>query len=91
MQIAIETRLNFSTAYLPQTNGQSEKTIQMLGDILRACVLDLSRSWETYLLLVEFAYNNSYEVTIQMAPTKLCMKESVDHLFIRMKLMNEES
>ena len=57
-----------STAFHPQTDGQSEKTIQVLEHMLRACVLDHKRSWEEHLPLVEFAYNNSYQASIQMAP-----------------------
>ena len=62
------TRLTMSTAFHPQTDGQSERTIQVLEDMLRACVLDHKGSWEEHLPLVEFFYNNSYQVSIQMAP-----------------------
>ena len=54
--------------FYPQINGQSKRTIQVLEDILRACVLNLKGSWEEHLPLVEFAYNNSYQASIQMAP-----------------------
>ena len=54
--------------FYPQTNGQSYRTIQILEDMLRACVLDLKGSWEEHLPLVEFAYNNSYQASIHMAP-----------------------
>ena len=57
-----------STAFHPQTDGQSDMTIQMLEDMLRACVLDHKGSWEEHFPLVEFAYNNSYQESIQMAP-----------------------
>ena len=57
-----------STAFHPQTDGQSERTIQVLEDMWRACVLDLKGSREEHLPLVEFTYNNSYHVSIQMAP-----------------------
>ena len=67
-QKAMGTRLTMSTAFLPQIDGQSERTIQVLEDMLRACVLDHKGSWEEHLPLVEFAYNNSYQVSIQMAP-----------------------
>nr|GEU86574.1 hypothetical protein [Tanacetum cinerariifolium] len=60
MQEALGTRLNTSTAYHSQTDGQSERTIQTLKDMLRACVLDFGGSWDVHLLLVEFSYNNSY-------------------------------
>ena len=67
-QKAMGTRLTMSTAFHPQTDGQSERTIQVLEDILRACVLDHKGNWEEHLPLVEFAYNNSYQASIQMAP-----------------------
>ena len=62
------TQLSMSTAFHPQTDGQSERTIQILEDMLRACVLDLKGSWDEHFPLVEFAYNNSYQASIQMAP-----------------------
>ena len=67
-QKAMGTQLTMSTAFHPQTDGQSERTIQVLEDMLRACVLDHKCSWEEHLALVEFAYNNSYQASIQMAP-----------------------
>ncbi|GJZ26992.1 putative reverse transcriptase domain-containing protein [Tanacetum coccineum] len=60
MQEALGTRLDMSTTYHPQTDGQSERTIQTLEDMLRACVLDFGGSWDVHILLVEFSYNNSY-------------------------------
>ena len=57
-----------SIVFHPQTDGHSEKTIQTLKDMLWACVLYLKGSWEEHLPLVEFTYNNSYQVSIQMAP-----------------------
>ena len=57
-----------STAFHPQTDGNYEQTIISLEDMLRACVLDLKGSWDKNLPLVEFVYNNSYQVSIQMAP-----------------------
>ncbi|GKE49001.1 putative reverse transcriptase domain-containing protein [Tanacetum coccineum] len=54
-----------STAYHPQTDGQSERTIQTLEDMLRACVIDFGKSWESYLPLVEFSYNNIYHTRIK--------------------------
>ena len=62
------TQLRMSTTFHPRTDGQSERTIQVLGDMLRACVLDLKGSWEEHFPLVEFTYNNSYQASIQMAP-----------------------
>ena len=68
LQRALGTRLHFSTTFHPQTNGQSERTIQILEDMLRACVLEFKRSWDRHLPLMEFAYNNSYQSSNEMAP-----------------------
>ncbi|GKA94338.1 putative reverse transcriptase domain-containing protein [Tanacetum coccineum] len=68
MQKALRTRLDMSTAYHPQTDDQSERTIQTLEDMLRACVLDFGRSWDVHLLLIEFSYNNSYHSSVRCAP-----------------------
>ena len=57
-----------STTYRPQTDGLSERTIQTLEDMLRACVKDLGNSWDTHLLLIEFSYDNSYHASIKAAP-----------------------
>ncbi|GKA37410.1 putative reverse transcriptase domain-containing protein, partial [Tanacetum coccineum] len=62
------TRLDMSIAYHPETDGQSERTIKMLGDMLRACVLDFGNGWDRRLPLVEFSYNNSYHTSIKAAP-----------------------
>ncbi|KAG8473070.1 hypothetical protein CXB51_034991 [Gossypium anomalum] len=64
----LQEALNFSTAFHPQTDGQSERVIQILEDMLRCCVLEFQGSWERYLPLVEFAYNNSYQTSLKMAP-----------------------
>ncbi|GKB14139.1 putative reverse transcriptase domain-containing protein [Tanacetum coccineum] len=68
MQEALGTCLDMSTDYHPQIDGQSERTIQTLEDMLRACVLDFRGSWDVYLLLVEFSYNNSYYSSVRCAP-----------------------
>ncbi|GFY95611.1 hypothetical protein Acr_10g0009960 [Actinidia rufa] len=68
MQSALGSDLRLSTAFHPQIDGQSERTIQILEDMLRACVLDFGGSWEDHLHLVEFAYNNSYQASIGMVP-----------------------
>ncbi|GJQ97153.1 putative reverse transcriptase domain-containing protein [Tanacetum coccineum] len=65
---ALGTQLNLSTAYHPQTDGQSERTIQTLEDMLRSCVIDFGNSWDRHLSLVEFSYNNSYHTSIKVAP-----------------------
>ena len=60
--------MNLSIAFHPQTDGQAERTIQTLEDMLRACIIDFKGSWDDHLPLIEFAYNNSYHSSIQMAP-----------------------
>nr|GEZ44220.1 putative reverse transcriptase domain-containing protein [Tanacetum cinerariifolium] len=67
LQEALGTRLDMSTAYHPKTNGQSERTIQTLEDMLGACVIDFRGSWDRHLPLVEFSYNNSYHASIKAA------------------------
>ncbi|GJR10094.1 putative reverse transcriptase domain-containing protein [Tanacetum coccineum] len=62
------TQLDMSTAYHPETDGQSERTIQTLEDMLRACVIDFGSSWDRHLPLVEFSYNNSYHASIKATP-----------------------
>ncbi|GJZ94509.1 putative reverse transcriptase domain-containing protein [Tanacetum coccineum] len=66
-QKALGTRLDMSTAYHPQTDGQSERTIQILEDMLRACVIDFGNGWDRHLPLIEFSYNNSYHTSIKAA------------------------
>ncbi|GJU99695.1 putative reverse transcriptase domain-containing protein [Tanacetum coccineum] len=68
LQKALGTNLGMSTAYHPQTDGQSERTIETLKDMLRACVIDFGSSWDRHLPLVEFSYNNSYHASIKAAP-----------------------
>ncbi|KAD2805532.1 hypothetical protein E3N88_38909 [Mikania micrantha] len=67
LQQSLGTSVNLSTAYHPQTDGQSERTIQTLEDMLRACVLDFGGSWDNHLPLIEFSYNNSYHNSIRCA------------------------
>nr|GEW78683.1 putative reverse transcriptase domain-containing protein [Tanacetum cinerariifolium] len=68
LQKALGTQLDLSTAYHPETDGQSERTIQTLEDMLWACVIDFGSSWDKHLSLVEFSYNNSYHASIKAAP-----------------------
>ncbi|GJX80996.1 putative reverse transcriptase domain-containing protein [Tanacetum coccineum] len=68
LQEAIGTQLDMSTVYHPDSDGQSERTIQMLEDMLRACVINFGSSWDRQLPLVEFSYNNSYHASIKAAP-----------------------
>nr|GEV57117.1 putative reverse transcriptase domain-containing protein [Tanacetum cinerariifolium] len=65
---ALGTQLDMSIAYHPETDGQSERNIQTLEDMLRTCVLDFGKGWDKHLLLVEFSYNNSYHTSIKAAP-----------------------
>ncbi|GKD14264.1 putative reverse transcriptase domain-containing protein [Tanacetum coccineum] len=71
MQNALGTQLDMSMAYHPETDGQSERTIQTLKDMLRACVIDFRKGWERHLPLVEFSYNNSYHASIKAAPFEI--------------------
>ncbi|KAA0041011.1 DNA/RNA polymerases superfamily protein [Cucumis melo var. makuwa] len=68
LQLALGRRLNFNTAFHPQTDCQTERLNQVLEDMLQACVLEFSGSWDSHLHLMEFAYNNSYQATIGMTP-----------------------
>ncbi|GKE81899.1 putative reverse transcriptase domain-containing protein [Tanacetum coccineum] len=68
VQKALGTRLDMSTANHSQTDGQSERTIQTLKDLLRACVIDFGDNWDVHLPLAEFSYNNSYHSSIRCAP-----------------------
>nr|GFC21673.1 putative reverse transcriptase domain-containing protein [Tanacetum cinerariifolium] len=64
------TQLDMSMAYHAKTDGQSERTIQTLEDMLWACAIDFGKGWENHLPLVEFSYNNSYHASINAAPFK---------------------
>jgi hypothetical protein len=67
-QEALGNQLNFSMAYHPETDGQTEKTSQTLEDMLHMYMMDQQNIWEEFFPLVEFAYNNSYQSTIKRAP-----------------------
>ena len=96
---AFGTRLNFSTAFHPQIDGQSERVIQVLEDMLRGCVLDFPRSWDRYIPLMKFAYNNSYQSSIGMTPyealyrrrcrTPMCWTELNEHKIIGLDLVKD--
>nr|GFC02853.1 reverse transcriptase domain-containing protein [Tanacetum cinerariifolium] len=68
LQNALGTRLDMSTTYHLETDGQSERTIQTLEDMLHACTIDFGKGWVNHLSLVDFSYNNSYHATIKTAP-----------------------
>ena len=69
-----DKRLNFSTAFHSQPDGQSESTIQTLEDMLRICMMDFGDQWDVHLPLIDFAYNNSYYASIEW----LHMKHSIE-------------
>nr|GEX81407.1 putative reverse transcriptase domain, ribonuclease H-like domain, aspartic peptidase domain protein [Tanacetum cinerariifolium] len=98
-QKAMRTWLDMSTAYHLETNGQSERTIQTLEDMSRACVIDFENGWERHLPLVEFSYNNSYHASIKAVPfealygrkcrSPVCWAEVEDAQLIDPELIHE--
>jgi hypothetical protein len=64
----MDTKLNFSSAYHRQTDGQTERTNQVLEDMLRACALKHGGRWDKSLPYAEFSYNNSYQASLKMSP-----------------------
>ncbi|GKE48649.1 putative reverse transcriptase domain, ribonuclease H-like domain, aspartic peptidase domain protein [Tanacetum coccineum] len=88
-----------SMAYHLENDGQSERTIQTLEDMLRACVIDFEKGWEKHLPLVEFSYNNSYHASIKAAPfealygrkcrSPVCWTEVGDVQLIGPKIIHE--
>ena len=99
LQDALGSKLRLSSAYHPQTNGQTEQTIQSLEDLLWACVLEQGGSWDTYLPLIKFTYNNNYHSSIGMTPfealygrrcrTSLCWHESGESVVLGPELVRE--
>ena len=99
LQSTFGSRLNFSIAFHPQTDGQFERVIQVLEDMFRGYVLDFSGSWDRYIPLMEFAYNNSYQSSIGMAPyealygrrcrTPICWTELDEHKIIGPDLVKD--
>ena len=93
----LSTRLHFNSAFHPQTDGKSERNIQTLEDMLRACVMEFKESWDTHLALMEFAYNNSYQASIEMAPfealydrkcqTQVCWDEVDERRLVGLELV----
>ena len=92
LQSTLGIRLNFSTTFHPQIDGQSERLIQVLKDMLQGCVMEFTGSWDRYIPLMEFAHNNSYQSNIGMTPyetlhgrrcrTPVCWTELNDHKVI---------
>src|SRR3954464_6672637 len=99
LQKALGTKLRLSSAYHPQTDGQTKRTIQSLEDLLRDCVLEKGGSWDSYLPLIEFTYNNNYHSSIGMAlfealygrrcRTPLCWYESGESAVIGPEIVQE--
>ena len=99
LQEELGTKLCLSTAYHPQTDGQSERTIQTLEDMLRACTLEFKGNWDEHLPLVEFSYNNSFHSSIKMAPyqalygqkcrTPSCWLEAGEKQFMGPEIVHE--
>ncbi|GJY05072.1 putative reverse transcriptase domain-containing protein [Tanacetum coccineum] len=93
------TQLDMSTAYHPQTDGQSVRTIQTLEDMLCACVIDFGKGWDRHLPLVEFSYNNSYHTSIKATPfealygrkcrSPICWAEVGDAQLTGLKIVHE--
>nr|GEW23419.1 putative reverse transcriptase domain-containing protein [Tanacetum cinerariifolium] len=96
---ALGTQLDISTAYHPETNGQSKRTIQNLEDLLHACIIDFEKSWDRHLPLVEFSYNNSYQTSLKATPfevlygrkcrTPVCWAEVGDAQLTGLEIIHE--
>ncbi|GJZ63662.1 putative reverse transcriptase domain-containing protein [Tanacetum coccineum] len=90
-QEALGTNLDMSTAYHPQTDGQSERTIHTLKDMLCACVIDFRSSWDCHLPLVEFSYNNSYHASIKITSPELIRETTEKIVQIKSRLLTARS
>ncbi|GJU29265.1 putative reverse transcriptase domain-containing protein [Tanacetum coccineum] len=98
---ALGTQLDMSTAYHPQMDGQSERTIQTLEDMPRACVIDFGKGWDRHLPLVELSYNNSYHTSIKAVPfealygqkcqSPICWAEFGDAQLTGLEIIHETS
>ena len=82
-QEALGTGLNFSIAFHPQTDGQLERLIQILEDMLRGIVIDYEGIWDRHIPLVEFVYNNSFQSSIGMAPYEALYRRNVEQRCVR--------
>ncbi|GJW55892.1 putative reverse transcriptase domain-containing protein [Tanacetum coccineum] len=83
MQEALGTRLDMSTDYHPQTDGQSKRTIKTLEVMSGACVMDFGGSWDVHLPLVEFSYNNSYHSSVRYRRRKPLEFSVGDHVLLK--------
>jgi hypothetical protein len=82
LQVAMRIKLNFSTAFHPQTDGQSERTIQTLEDMMRACVLDFKGSWSQYIPLIEFTYKRASTHAQCIRPSSVFFPRVIFFLFL---------
>jgi len=97
LQSAMGSKLTMSSAYHPQTDGQSERTIQLLEDLWRTCILDHLGAWDEVLPLIEFTYNNSFHASIGMPPyealycrrcrTPLCWYQDGEAVLVGLELL----
>lgn len=95
----LDTKLNFSTAFHPQIDGQTERVNQILEDMLRMYVMNQPKKWEEYLHLVEFAYNNNYQTSLKLSPfeilygrkcnTPISWSNPVDRIMLGPELLKE--
>ena len=99
LQSALGSKLTMSSAYHPQTNDQSERTIQSLEDLLRTSILDHLGAWDEVLPLIEFTYNNSFHASIGMTPyealygrkcrTPLCWYQDGEAMLVGPELLEQ--
>ncbi|GJW64187.1 putative reverse transcriptase domain-containing protein [Tanacetum coccineum] len=89
-QKALGTDISKSTAYHPENNGQSERTIQTLEDMLRACVIDFGKGWVKHLSLAEFSYSNSYHASIKAAPYEALYETTEKIVLIKQRMQDAQ-
>ncbi|GJU01637.1 putative reverse transcriptase domain-containing protein [Tanacetum coccineum] len=89
LQNALGTQLDMSTTYHPETDGKSERTIQTLEDMLRACAIDFGKGWERHLPLVEFSYKNNYHASIKAAPFEALYGRKIGPVAYKFELPEE--
>ena len=85
IQHVLGKRLDINTAFHLQTDGQSERVILVLEDLLRPYVLEFGGNWKEHIALIEFTYNSNHQATIGMARTKPCMVEGAGLLYVGKK------
>jgi hypothetical protein len=87
----MDTKLNFSSAYHPQTDGQTKRTNQVLEDMLRACALNHAGSWDKSLPYAGFSYNNSYQASLKMSSFEALYERNVEPHCIGIGLVKDSS